>query len=42
MMRQTTCLTLTLQRVCVRKKEEFSWEETTTTAVAVEIQKARL
>jgi hypothetical protein len=41
MMRQTTCLTLTLQRVCVRNKEEFSWEETTT-AVAVEIQKARL
>ena len=38
---QTPCLTLILRRVCVRKKEEFSWEETTA-AVAVEIQKARL
>ena len=41
MMRQTTGLTLILRRVCVRNKEEFSWEETTT-AVAEEIQKARL
>ena len=39
----SSLLALIMQSSCVRKKEEFSWEETTlTTALAVETQKARL